>query len=44
MVALDTGELLAGRLPRDAADALDWIARHRGMLLRRWAELQGSLR
>lgn len=44
VVAVESGEVLAGTLPRDAASALDWIGRNRAQLLARWAELQGKLR
>ena len=43
VLAIDTGELLAGKLPRHGADeARAWIAANRAMLLARWAELQGE--
>jgi hypothetical protein len=41
VVAIESGEILAGRLPRrDGPAALAWIAAHRAELLARWRALQ----
>jgi hypothetical protein len=41
VVAIETGEVLAGRLPRrDGPAALAWIAAHRALLLARWRTFQ----
>jgi hypothetical protein len=42
-VAIETGEIMAGRLPRRGGPAaLAWIAAHRAELLAKWRVLQGS--
>jgi hypothetical protein len=44
LIAVETGELIAGRLPRGALRiARDWIASKRNLLLANWARARDNL-